>query len=316
VWKGLVTNDALHALRAFTEPPPRRTRADARRAFRSRRRVPPTAEGRWSLVESWAGGPRSATVWAAAAASQLLTRYGIVTRETIAAEGIPGGFGAVYDVLKAMEEAGRIRRGYFVAGLGAMQFALPAALDLLRSLRDESDEVTTVHLAATDPANPYGVILKWPSLEAAADTASTSAAPGPAARLAPERPVPPSSSIATDRNERTEGPARRALSRSVGATVILVNGALSAYIARGDQLLWVFLPEDEPDRTSVAACAAGVLMSLAAGQDSDRQGMLIREVNGRSAPEHPFAPFLLQAGFLRRPVGLQAVRPKRTGDSG
>jgi hypothetical protein len=58
------------------------------------------------------------------------------------------------------------------------------------------------------------------------------------------------------------------------------------------------------------------LMSLAAGQDSDRQGMLIREVNGRSAPEHPFAPFLLQAGFLRRPVGLQAVRPKRTGDSG
>jgi ATP-dependent Lhr-like helicase len=312
VWSGAVTNDALHALRAFTEPPPRRTRAGARRAFRSRRRVPPAAEGRWSLVESSAGEPRSATRWAAAVASQLLTRYGIVTRETIAAEGIPGGFAAVYDVLKAMEEAGRIRRGYFVAGLGAMQFALPAALDLLRSLRDEQDEVTTVHLTATDPANPYGVILKWPSPEAPTGTASAPAAGGPAAGLAPERPVPTRSSFDGAQDERREGAGRRALSRSVGATVILVNGALSAYIARGDQLLWVFLPEDEPDRASVAERTAGALMSLAAGQDSDRQGMLIREINGRSAPEHPFAPFLLQAGFLRRPVGLQAVRPKRT----
>ena len=79
-----------------------------------------------------------------------------MTRETVAAESIPGGFSAVYDVLKAMEEAGRIRRGYFVGGLGGAQFALPAAVDLLRSFRDVPEEPRHVVLAATDPANPYG----------------------------------------------------------------------------------------------------------------------------------------------------------------
>jgi ATP-dependent Lhr-like helicase len=314
VWSGVVTNDALHALRAFTEPPPRRKRSDARRAFRSRRMVPPTAGGRWSLVESWAGKPRSATEWAAAVASQVLARYGIVTRETVAAEGIPGGSGAVYDVLKAMEEAGRIRRGYFVAGLGAMQFAVPAALDLLRSLREEPDEMTTLRLAATDPANPYGVILRWPPPEASAGTASASVAAGPAAAMAAERGVPTRSSFDGAQNERVEGASRRAPTRSVGASVILVNGALTAYLARGDQLLWVFLPQDEPDRTSVAEHTARALMDLATAQDSDRQGMLIREINGVSAPGHPLAAVLLQAGFLRRPVGLQAVRPRRTAE--
>ena len=72
-----------------------------------------------------------------ALALQLLNRYGVLTREAVAAENIPGGFSAVYDVLKALEEGGRIRRGYFVAGLGATQFALPAAVDLLRQLRTE-----------------------------------------------------------------------------------------------------------------------------------------------------------------------------------
>src|SRR5204862_86610 len=80
-------------------------------------------------------------------------------------EAAGGGFGVVYPVLKAMEEAGRIRRGYFVAGLGATQFALPGALDLLRSLRDPSPEdsdVEVVVLSATDPANPYGAAIKVP----------------------------------------------------------------------------------------------------------------------------------------------------------
>ena len=100
--------------------------------------------------------------WAAAITQQLLARHGVVTREAVAAEAIAGGFGLVYPVLKGMEENGRIRRGYFVAGLGATQFALPGALDLLRSLRDAPDEIEIAMLAATDPANPYGATLKWP----------------------------------------------------------------------------------------------------------------------------------------------------------
>jgi hypothetical protein len=89
----------------------------------------------------------------------------VLLRESVAAENVPGGFSAVYDVLKALEESGRIRRGYFVAGLGATQFALPAAVDLLRQLRTRRREKPEfVQLAATDPANPYGSVLRWPDL--------------------------------------------------------------------------------------------------------------------------------------------------------
>ena len=107
--------------------------------------------------------PVSPTEWSTATAQQLLTRYGVLTREVAAAEGITGGFSAVYDVLKAMEDAGRIRRGYFVGGVGATQFALPAALELMRSLREPPDDAETAVLSATDPANPYGTMLKWPA---------------------------------------------------------------------------------------------------------------------------------------------------------
>src|SRR5439155_512031 len=135
----------------------------------------------------------SPTKWAAAVAQQLLARHGVITREAVGAEAIPGGFGSVYPVLKAMEDSGRVRRGYFVAGLGATQFALPGALDLLRSLRDAPDEAEVAVLAATDPASPYGAMLKWPA------------------------------TLAAD--------AGRGPTRTVGATVILVDGALGAYLA-------------------------------------------------------------------------------------
>jgi ATP-dependent Lhr-like helicase len=124
--------------------------------------VPRKAEGRWTLVETPRLTKASTTDWAAATARQLLSRYGVVTHETVASESLAGGFTAVYGVLKAMEDAGRLRRGYFVAGLGAAQFATPAALDLLRSMRDPPEKPRTVILAATDPASPYGTILKWP----------------------------------------------------------------------------------------------------------------------------------------------------------
>jgi ATP-dependent Lhr-like helicase len=93
-------------------------------------------------------------------AISLLERHGVVTREAVASEGIAGGYAAVYPVLRAMEESGRARRGYFVAGLGAAQFALPGAVDRLRAIRD--DEPSVRILAATDPAQPYGAAIAWP----------------------------------------------------------------------------------------------------------------------------------------------------------
>jgi ATP-dependent Lhr-like helicase len=97
-----------------------------------------------------------------ARALQLLERYGVLTREAALAEGIEGGFAGVYPVLKAFEERGTVRRGYFVAGLGAAQFALPGAVDRLRSLREAADSPRPVVLAATDPAQPFGASLPWP----------------------------------------------------------------------------------------------------------------------------------------------------------
>jgi ATP-dependent Lhr-like helicase len=172
VWRGLLTNDALHALRAYCERTSSNTRgAKAQRrvhpqsGFRSRRTTPPTAQGRWSLQSVAFEEGRSGTEWSHAIAQQLLARYGVVFRETAHAEGLPGGFSAIYDVMKALEESGRVRRGYFAADLGATQFAMPAAVDLLRSLRvrRDGDKSEMLMLAATDPANPYGSLLKWPS---------------------------------------------------------------------------------------------------------------------------------------------------------
>src|SRR4029077_41405 len=98
----------------------------------------------------------------------------------VAADGVPGGFSIVYPVLKGMEETGRIRRGYFVAGLGATQFAMPGALDLLRSMRDAPDEAEIAVLAATDPANPYGATLKWTSRRSTQSSQNTRNVPGSA----------------------------------------------------------------------------------------------------------------------------------------
>ena len=118
---------------AYTRPPERaRKTKPTGRAFRSRRVAPPSAEGRWSLVAQRIVKPVSPTEWSTAVAQQLLARYGVLTREVAGAEGIYGGF-SVYDVLKALEDAGRVRRGYFVGGVGATQFVLPAALELMRS---------------------------------------------------------------------------------------------------------------------------------------------------------------------------------------
>ncbi|HEY3351933.1 MAG TPA: DEAD/DEAH box helicase, partial [Polyangia bacterium] len=163
VWAGVATNDTLVPLRAFlrageiARPDPRRPgQFAARRAL-----APPGSEGRWSLLPAPAQ-PVGPTARALALAEQLLERHGVLTREAVAAEGSPGGFAALAPVLRGLEDAGRVRRGYFVEGLGAMQFALPGADDRLREARDQAaDEV--VVLAATDPANVYGGAVPWPA---------------------------------------------------------------------------------------------------------------------------------------------------------
>jgi len=171
VWLGEVTNDTLQPLRAQVRPPdPARERRIAaargsygRSTLSGRRTTPPEAAGRWSLVRDLLQHPPTSTERITARVRQLLDRNGLVTREIAQGESLTGGFSAVYPVLRGMEEAGKIRRGYLVEGLGALQFALPGAVDRLRSLRDLPEEPRTVILAACDPANPYGVALSWPA---------------------------------------------------------------------------------------------------------------------------------------------------------
>ena len=286
VWRGLVTNDSLHALRAYTLRPestraPRRVQTGV--VFRSRRTTPPAAQGRWSLLplRSQKGSEAGPTNTEArhALALQLLNRYGVLTRESVAAENVPGGFSAVYDVLKALEEGGRIRRGYFVAGLGATQFALPAAVDLLRQLRNEpsAEKPEFVQLAATDPANPYGSVLRWPDLPLL--------------------------------DEDSES-APRILTRAAYAEVILRNGQLVAWLRRNNPNVLVFLPPDEPERSQVAAGLAHFM--CARGQERMRggshQGVLITTINGQPVASHPMARFLMDAGFHPGPLGMHLRR--------
>jgi len=166
VWAGEVTNDSFAPVRALSAK--RRSGGKARggrpRLASLSALGPPTAQGRWSLVSREVLGEASTTESAAALAGVLLDRHGVLTREAVRGEGVPGGFAGVYPVLRAMEDAGRIRRGYFVAGLGGAQFALPGAVDRLRAFREGAAEgqPAALVLAATDPANPYGASLPWP----------------------------------------------------------------------------------------------------------------------------------------------------------
>jgi len=147
----------------------------------------------------------------------------VLTREAVASEGIAGGFSAVYPVLRAMEEAGRIRRGYFVDGLGAAQFALAGALDRLRATREDADRPggSAIHvLAATDPASPFGAAIPWP---------------------------------------RRDDSDRRPLQRAAGAYVVTVDGQAAVYLERGGTTLQTLAPADDPD---VAAPAFRALAAL------------------------------------------------------
>ncbi|WP_419554810.1 Lhr family helicase [Candidatus Poriferisodalis sp.] len=184
VWAGLVTNDTFAPLRALgprrgraakAKRPGRRAAGASRgrsgvltrsgpghrpRPGRLRAGGPPSAAGRWSLVLLLREPAPSPTERAHGAAQALLERHGIVTRPGVLAEGHPGGFAAAYGILRALEERGSVRRGHFVEGLGAAQFATAAAVERLRDHREGSGDM--VVLGAADPAQPYGAALGWP----------------------------------------------------------------------------------------------------------------------------------------------------------
>jgi len=152
----------------------------------------------------------------------MLERHGVLTREAVASEEVSGGFSGVYPVLRAMEEAGKVRRGYFVEGLGAAQFALPGAVDRLRSMREVPDgRPVAVLLAAADPANPFGAALPWP---------------------------------------RASRDDRRPLQRAAGAYVVLVGGQATFYLERGGRSLLSLPAAVDPDAARLALGAVGGLV--------------------------------------------------------
>jgi len=155
VWSGEVTNDTFAPLRLLGPM----ARRPARKPHLPKL-TQPRATGRWSLAADLLGAGANPTERLHSEAGVLLQRHGVLTREAVVGEGWPGGFAGLYPVLRAMEESGRIRRGYFVEGLGGSQFALPGAVDRLRSLRDSGGGI--IAMAATDPANPYGTVIDWP----------------------------------------------------------------------------------------------------------------------------------------------------------
>ncbi len=243
-WAGEVTNDTFAPLRALRWKRPAGDRRP--RPGRLPSLGPPEAAGRWSLVDppdadrlgsasdlasgtnlpsgAVTSGPAApgATQRLHALALALLDRHGVLTREAVVGESVEGGFAGVYPVLRALEEAGRIRRGYFVDGLGAAQFALPGAVDRLRALREADRAMLRVDLlAAADPAQPYGAALAWPR-RAEAD--------------------------------------RRPFQRAAGAYVVLVEGVPVCYLERGARGLATFPAADDPDRLGAALAALRALV--------------------------------------------------------
>jgi ATP-dependent Lhr-like helicase len=279
VWAGLVTNDTMAPLRGLLAGGVRSANrtARSRRTGRPRRPAlpsrlgPPAGAGRWSLAPRRSG---DSTRRLHASAEQLLERHGVVTRGAVIAERASGGFAGVYPVLKAMEEAGRCRRGYFVDALGAAQFAVPGAVDRMRSLVDRGSvqsrgEPQTVVLAAADPANPYGAALSWP------ERSATAADGAPAAERPGHRP-----------------------GRKAGAVVILVDGGLILYVERGGRTLLTF--SDEPDRLRRAADALALAV-----RDGALGRLAVERADGGEVYSSPMARALTEAGFRPTARGLR-----------
>ncbi|MGV9775574.1 ATP-dependent helicase [Streptosporangium sp. NPDC003464] len=273
VWAGRVTGDTLAPLRATLgtgRPAHRPATTRRRRPVLPTRSGPPTVGGRWWLLPATAGEP---TQRAQAQAEVLLERHGVVTRGAVAAERLPGGFAAVYQVLRAFEESGRCRRGYFVEGLGGAQFALPGAVDRMRAAsappapsvpdpwstrRPDGNGRRAVVLAAADPANPYGAALPWPG-----------------------RP-----------GEASHKPGRKA-----GSLVVLVDGHLVLYVERGGKTLLSF-SDDDRLQPAVDALALAV-------RDGALGKLTVERADGAAINDSPLGAALEAAGFHPTPRGLR-----------
>ncbi|HEU4422218.1 MAG TPA: helicase-related protein, partial [Pilimelia sp.] len=277
VWAGWLSNDTLAPLRTTlagagahrAKPGALRTRyRRPGRAPMPSRGGPPTVAGRWHRLPERDTDP---TRRATALADALLERHGVVTRGAVAAEGVAGGFAAVYPVLAAMEERGAARRGYFVEGLGAAQFAVPGAVDRLRAQSDSpssgrrSGYKAALVLAATDPANPYGAALPWPErIVDAADAGSGGHRPG----------------------------------RKAGALVALVGGELALYVERGGRTLLSFT-DDTDALTAAAKALADAVHTGALGAIS------VERADGEAVHASPLRDALTAAGFRATPRGLR-----------
>jgi len=276
VWAGRITNDTLAPLRTVvgSRGSHRSVRAAPRtRSYRGRRPArmaqitrtgPPTVAGRWSLLPA---PERNPTTRALAQAETLLDRYGVVTRGSVAAEGLPGGFASVYRVLREMEQSGRSLRGYFVETLGGAQFTTSSTVDRLRTYAVTDDRAKaddTITLAATDPANPFGAALPWPDLPVAEDGSPHGHRPG----------------------------------RKAGALVVMCEGRLILYVERGGKTVLAF-DLDEARLGAVAQSLAHTVQTRRLGR------MTIEKVNGRSVNRTPFAEALLGAGFQPVPRGVR-----------
>ena len=267
VWAGLITNDTFSPLRAYLGGPVK-TRAPRTRSYRGRSLAvaqsgPPAGGGRWSLLPLADG---DTTVRAKAMAESLLERHGVVTRGAVVSEGIRGGFALAYKVLSGFEESGRARRGYFVEGLGAAQFATGATIDRLRSFVVDAEALparNAITLAATDPANPYGAALPWPK--------------------------EPATEVGDKRGHR---PGRKA-----GALVVMVDGALVLYVERGGKTALTFTPDVE----TLAVAATSLARTV-----RERLGRLrVERVDGEFSVGTPLGKALVDAGFAATPQGLR-----------
>ncbi|HQA22322.1 MAG TPA: crosslink repair DNA glycosylase YcaQ family protein, partial [Rhodoglobus sp.] len=290
VWAGLITNDSFTALRAHLGGPvktrPPRTRSYRGRSLAVAQSGPPAGGGRWSLLPLAEPDP---TIRAKAMAELLLERHGVVTRGAVVSEGIRGGFALAYKVLAGFEETGRARRGYFVEGLGAAQFATGATVDRLRSFtRDPEAEraLNAVTLAATDPANPYGAALGWPVAAGGVSTSSVSTGSTTGGGS--------TTGVSTG---STTGTAGHRPGRKAGALVVLVDGALTLYVERGGKTVLTF--GSDADALAAASRSLTSTVRTALGK------LKVERIDGEFAVGTPLGLALVEAGFVATPQGLR-----------
>jgi ATP-dependent Lhr-like helicase len=247
-------------------------------AARSRRGGASAAvQGRWSLTEPLLGGTTDPGTRRRAIAELMLERYGVLTREQVLAEGIAGGFSAIYSELTQLETLGIARRGYFVEGLGGAQFALPGAVERLRA--PAGIDPTAVVLSAVDPAQPYGGVLAWPNRGSG----------GPDRGSA----VQSRGSGGSAGGGSGRGPARTA-----GAFVVLVGGEPALYLERGGKGMQTLVPLGD-DRLRIALDA--IVAEVGRGRI---KRVALEKVDGEPVMGSPLAPLLSAAGFEQGPRRL------------